>query len=79
MKTICKNGGKKVIRFNDTEKEEYEFHRYKSPILINVKDIHKIVVSKSNKIVVFLLVNKILDISLVTKIIKKLKLYSFQK
>ena len=26
---------KKVIKFDDTETEEYKFHQYKSPILIN--------------------------------------------
>ena len=57
---------KKIIKFDDTEIEEYEFHQYKSPILINDTDINAIVVS--NKFF-FLLVNKILSISLVTKII----------
>ena len=57
---------KKFIKFDDTEIEEYEFHQYKSPILINDTDINAIVVS--NKCF-FLLVNKILSISLVTKII----------
>ena len=27
--------GKKSIKFDDTETEEYEFHLYKSPIAIN--------------------------------------------
>ena len=26
---------KKIIQFDDTEIEEYEFHQYKNPILIN--------------------------------------------
>ena len=33
------------IKFDDTETEEYEFHQYKSPILINDVDINEIVVS----------------------------------
>ena len=36
---------KKVIEFDDTETEEYKFHQYKSPILINKIGINKIVVS----------------------------------
>ena len=35
----------KIIKFDDTEIEEYKFHQYKSPILINNIDITKIVVS----------------------------------
>ena len=46
IKTTHKNG-KKIITFDDTEIEEYEFHQFKSPILINAIDINKIV---SNKI-----------------------------
>ena len=57
---------KKIIKFDDTEIEEYEFHQYKSPILINDTDINAIVVSNKFSIP---LVNKILNISLVTKII----------
>ena len=30
---------KKIIKFDDTEIEEYKFHQYKSPILINAIDI----------------------------------------
>ena len=33
------------MNFDDTETEEYKFHQYKSPILINDIDINKIVVS----------------------------------
>ena len=51
--------------FDDTKIEEGKFHHYKSPISIN--DIH----------ISFFLVNKILNISLVTKIIKKLDLYAY--
>ena len=67
--------GKKDIKLDDTEVEEYEFHQHKSPISINDKNINEIVVSNKP------FVNKILNISLVTKIIKKLDLYaySFQK
>ena len=36
---------KKIIRFDDTQIEEYEFHQYKSPISINNIDINKTVVS----------------------------------
>ena len=56
---------KKIIKFDHTEIEEYEFHQYKSPISINE--------------ISFLLVNKILNISFVTKIIKSLYAYSFQR
>ena len=35
---------KKLIKFCDTEVEEYDFHQYKSPILLNDIDINKIVV-----------------------------------
>ena len=36
---------KKITKFVDTEIEEYEFHQYKSPILINDIDINGIIVS----------------------------------
>ena len=36
---------KNIIKINGTEIEEYKFHQYRSPILINNKDINKIVVS----------------------------------
>ena len=36
---------KKVIKFDDTEIEEYEFYQYKSPIWINEIDINKIAIS----------------------------------
>ena len=35
----------KIIKFYDTEIEEYEFHSYKYPVLISNIDINKIVVS----------------------------------
>ena len=31
---------RKVIKFGDTEIEEYEFHQHKSPVLINYIDIN---------------------------------------
>ena len=36
---------KKIIKFDDTEIEEFEFHQHKSPISINDINIDKIVVS----------------------------------
>ena len=36
---------KKIIKFDDTEIEEYELHQYKSLISISDIDINKIVVS----------------------------------
>ena len=36
---------KEIIKFDDTEIEENEFHQYKSLISINGTDINKIVVS----------------------------------
>ena len=33
---------KKIIKFDDTETEEYEFHQYKRPVSINDIDINKI-------------------------------------
>ena len=36
---------KKVIKFDSTEIEEFEFHQYKSPISINDIDNNKLVVS----------------------------------
>ena len=47
---------KKIIKFDDTEIEEYKFHQNESPISINETDTNNIVVSIS-----FLLVNKILN------------------
>ena len=35
--------GKKIIKFDDTEIEEFQFHQYKILILINVTDINKII------------------------------------
>ena len=37
---------KKIIQFNGTGIEEYEFHQYKSPISINSIDINKIASNK---------------------------------
>ena len=36
---------KKIVKFDDTEIEEYQFHQYKSPISINNIDINKILLS----------------------------------
>ena len=36
---------KNIIKFDETEIEEYEFHQYKNPILIINIDINKLVVS----------------------------------
>ena len=36
----------KIIKFDDTDIEEYKFHQYKSPISINNIDITKIVSNK---------------------------------
>ena len=58
VKTIYKNGSK-IIKFPDTEIEEYEFHQYKKPISTNDIDINKIVVLVSFPL---LLVNKIFKI-----------------
>ena len=67
---------KTIIKLDDTGIEEFEFHEYKIPILINEIDINEIVVSDK-----FPLGKQDFNISLVTKIIKKLNLYaySFQK
>ena len=35
----------KIIKFDDTDIEEYEFHKYKFSILINNIDINKIVIT----------------------------------
>ena len=56
---------KKIIKFDDTEIEEYIFHQNKSSISTNNIDINKIILSSKLP-----LVNKILNISLVTKILK---------
>ena len=55
---------------DDTEIEEYKFHQHKSPMLINDTYINEIVVS-----IKFLFGKQdFINISLVTKIIKKLDL-----
>ena len=53
---------KVIIKFDGTEIEECEFRQYKSPILINNKDINEKVIS--NK---FHFGNKISNLLLVTK------------
>ena len=60
-----------TIKFDDTEIEEYEFHQFKRPILTNDIGINNIVA------ISFLLVSKILNILLVTKMIKKLYFYAY--
>ena len=67
---------KKIIKFADTEIEEFKFHQYKIPISLNDIDINEIIVSNEISFD-----DKILNILLVTKIIKKLDFYaySFQK
>ena len=37
--------GKNIIKFDDTEIEEYKFHQYESPILIKDIDINERVLS----------------------------------
>ena len=61
---------RKIIKFDDTEIEKYNFHQNKSPISINNIDIDKIVVT--NKLQVL-----ILNTSLVAKILKKLEFYAY--
>ena len=63
---------KNIIKINGTEIEEYKFHQYRSPILINNKDVNKIVVS--NK---FPFSKQDFKYSLLTKIIRKLDLYAY--
>ena len=58
---------KKNIKFNDTELKEQEFYQSKSPVLIKDMDI-----IKQYYLISFLLVNKISNISLVTKVLKRL-------
>ena len=61
---------KKIMKSDDTEIEKYKYHQNKSPISINDIDVSK-------KVVNFPLVNKILNISLVTNILKKSGLYAY--
>ena len=61
------------MKFDDTETEEYKFYRHNSPISIYEIDINEIAVKKQYYLVSFLLVNKILNISLVTKMIKEIR------
>ena len=39
---------RKILKFDYTETEEYEFHQHKSPISINNIDINKTVVSNKS-------------------------------
>ena len=52
---------KKIIKFDDTETEEYEFHQYKSTVSIDDIDINEIVYIMKY-LISFLFVNKILNI-----------------
>ena len=63
---------KEIIKFDNTEIEEYKFHQYKSSISINDIGINELVVF--NK---FPFDNKILNISLATKMMKKVDLYAY--
>ena len=38
--------GKKIIKFDHTKIKEYEFHQYKTPILMNDIDIKYFIVTK---------------------------------
>ena len=71
FKTIYKMD-KKVIKFDGTEIEEQKFHHKKISFSINDVDVNETAVS--NKLP---LVKKILNISLVTNILKKLDLYAY--
>ena len=63
---------KVIIKFGDTEIEKQKSHQHNSPISINTIDINKI--APSNKVSLF--VKKLLNISLATKMLKKLDLYA---
>ena len=62
----------KNMKFDDTEIEEYKFHQSKVPTLTNDGDINEIAVCNR-----FLLVSIILNISLVTKVLKELDIYAY--
>ena len=61
-----------IINFSDIEIEKQKFHQHKRPISIKIIDINKIVVS--NKVSFG---KKDLNISLGTKMLKKLDLYVY--
>ena len=63
--------GKAIIPFGDIEIERHKFQQHKSPISTYDLNINKIVVPNS-----FLLVKKVLNISLVTNMVKKLDNYA---
>ena len=44
----CIQLDKKIIKFHETEIEEYQFYQYKIPISINDIDINKILVSNKS-------------------------------
>ena len=59
----CIKMNKKIIKFGDTEIEKQKFQQHESSILINNIDINKIIGS--------LLVKRVLNILLVTSMLKK--------
>ena len=61
-----------IINFSDIEIEKQKFHQHKRPISIKIIDINEIVVS--NKVSFG---KKDLNISLGTKMLKKLDLYVY--
>ena len=65
--------GKKNITFGDIEVEKHKFHQHKNPISMYGVNIDRIVVSSKVR---FFLVNKVLNIILVTKKVKMLGCYA---
>ena len=63
---------KKIIKSDDTEIEEYQFHQHKRSVSIN-----DISIQKQHYLISFPLINKILNNSLVTNMMKNE--YSVQK
>ena len=61
----------KVIKFGDIEIQKQKFHQHKAPISIKNIDINKIILIR------FLLVKRLLNISLATKMVKKLNPYVY--
>ena len=57
--------------FDDIEIEEYKFHQHKSPISLNKIDINKTVISSKFSF------GKQINISWITKMLKKLNLYAY--
>ena len=71
FESIYKNG--KIIKLGDIEIEKQKFHQHKESISLKKIDINKIAVSNN----VSLLVRKDLNVSLATKMLKKLDLYIY--